>query len=322
MPLSKVWVFAESDGDKVKTITLEMLAKAREIGDTVEAFYGGDAGAVAETLGKHGVTKVYATGDLDGGLPGVHTGAAMAELITGGNSPDLILFGTTYDGRDVAARLSVKLDKPVLTNNTEITLDGDAVIASTPVFGGTQMVRTKLTAGAPNIVLVRPKSFAAEESGGGAAAIEALAVPEVGAAGAAKVIDRHVEEATGPKLDEAAVVVSGGRGLGSADKYEMVEQLAKLLKGAPGASRAIVDAGWVPYSHQVGQTGKVVKPNVYIALGISGATQHMVGMKGSKNIIAINKDAEAPIFSISDLGIVGDVHKVVPKLIEALQAKS
>ena len=130
----------------------------------------------------------------------------------------------------------------------------------------------------------------------------------------------HVEESTGPKLDEAAIVVSGGRGLGEAGKYEMIEQLAKLLKGAPGASRAIVDAGWVPYSYQVGQTGKVVKPTVYIAAGISGATQHMVGMKGAKNIIAINKDKEAPIFSIADLGIVGDVHKVLPKLIEALQA--
>ncbi|MEY2451673.1 MAG: electron transfer flavoprotein alpha subunit [Acidimicrobiaceae bacterium] len=321
MAIGKVWVYAESDGDKVKTITLEMLAKAREIGDTVEAVYGGDGSVVAETLGKHGVTKVYATGDLGDKLPGAHVGAAIADLINGGNAPDVILFGTTYDGRDVSARLSVKLDKPVLTNNTEITVDGDTVVASTPIFGGTQMVRTKLTAGTPNIVLVRPKSFAAEESGGGAAAVEALAVPDVGAIGAAKVTDRHVEEATGPKLDEAAVVVSGGRGLGEASKYEMVETLAKLLKGAPGASRAIVDAGWVPYSHQVGQTGKVVKPNVYIALGISGATQHMVGMKGSKNIIAVNKDAEAPIFSISDLGIIGDVHKVVPKLIEALQAK-
>jgi electron transfer flavoprotein alpha subunit len=322
MGIAKVWVYAESDGDKVKTITLEMLAKAREIGDTVEAIYGGDGSTVAETLGQHGATKVYATGDLGDKLPGSHVGAAIAELINGGNAPDLILFGTTYDGRDVSARLSVKLDKPVLTNNTEITVDGDTVVASTPIFGGTQMVRTKLTAGTPNIVLVRPKSFAAEESGGAAAEVEALAVPDVGATGAAKVTDRHVEEASGPKLDEAAVVVSGGRGLGEASKYEMVETLAKLLKGAPGASRAIVDAGWVPYSHQVGQTGKVVKPNVYIALGISGATQHMVGMKGSKNIIAVNKDAEAPIFSISDLGIIGDVHKVVPKLIEALQAKS
>src|SRR4029453_8974172 len=133
-------------------------------------------------------------------------------------------------------------------------------------------------------------------------------VPELGAKGAAKVVATHVEEHHGPKLDEAEIVVSGGRGLGEASKYEMIEQLAKVLKGAPGASRAIVDAGWVPYSYQVGQTGKVVKPTVYIALGISGATQHMVGMKGSKNIIAVNKDAEAPIFSISDLGIIGDVH--------------
>jgi electron transfer flavoprotein alpha subunit len=143
----------------------------------------------------------------------------------------------------------------------------------------------------------------------------------VGATGAARVTARHVEEATGPKLEEAEIVVSGGRGLGEAAKYEMIEQLARLLKAAPGASRAIVDAGWVPYSYQVGQTGKVVKPTVYIACGISGATQHMVGMKGSKYIVAINKDKEAPIFSIADLGIVGDVHKVLPKLIEALQGR-
>jgi len=182
-------------------------------------------------------------------------------------------------------------------------------------------VKTTFTAAGPHIVLVRPKSFAAVPSGGAAAAVETIAVPDAGKSGGAVITNRHVEEREGPSLDDAAVVVSGGRGLGESEKYAMVEELAKLLKGAPGASRAIVDAGWVPYSYQVGQTGKVVKPTVYIAAGISGATQHMVGMKGSKNIIAINKDAEAPIFSISDLGIVGDVHKVLPQLIEALKAR-
>src|SRR5205085_4918095 len=135
----------------------------------------------------------------------------------------------------------------------------------------------------PGIFVVRAKSFAPEESGGGAPEVVDLPVPDLGAAGAAVITQRHVEERTGPKLDEAAVVVSGGRGLGEASKYEMIEELAKLLKAAPGASRAIVDAGWVPYAYQVGQTGKVVKPTVYIACGISGATQHMVGMKGAKN---------------------------------------
>ncbi len=202
-----------------------------------------------------------------------------------------------------------------------MAIEGDKVVATTPIFGGTTNVSTTLTGDGPAIVLVRPKSFAAAETGGGAATVGALEVP-ADALGGAKVTNRHVEESSGPKLDEAAVVVSGGRGLGEADKYEMIETLAKLLGGAPGASRAIVDAGWVPYAYQVGQTGKVVKPTVYMACGISGATQHLVGMKGSKNIIAVNKDEEAPIFGVADLGIVGDVHKVLPKLIEALQARS
>ncbi|MGH9136992.1 MAG: electron transfer flavoprotein subunit alpha/FixB family protein [Acidimicrobiales bacterium] len=318
MPINNIWDFAEAIDDKVKTITLELLAKARTLGSDVTAVYGGDGSAVAEELGAHGATRVLATGALNGAMPGVAVASAIA---ASGQTPDLFLFGTTYEGRDVAARLSVKLDKPVITNNTDITVEGDTVTTTEPIFGGTQLVLTKFTGTAPYLVLVRPKSFQAEPSGGGPAALEALAVPDTGAAGAARVTASHVEETTGPKLDEAAIVVSGGRGLGEAGKYEMVETLAKLLKGAPGASRAIVDAGWVPYSYQVGQTGKVVKPDVYIAAGISGATQHMVGMKGSKNIVAINKDAEAPIFSISDLGIVGDVHKVLPKLIEALQAR-
>jgi len=320
MALSKIWVHVEVNEGAVAPITLEIIAKARELADTVEAFVGGSADGIAETLGAHGVTTVHSTGDLGGGLQGVHVAAALAGAVEAA-APDAIFFGTTYDGRDIAARLSVKLDKPVISNNTDVELDGDALKVSTPIFGGTQIVTTKFAAGAPALALFRPKSFVAAETGGGAATVAELAAGDTGRAGTAKVLDRHVEETSGPKLDEAAIVVAGGRGLGESDKFDMIETLAKLLKGAPGASRAIVDAGWVPYSMQVGQTGKVVKPTVYIAAGISGATQHMVGMKGSKNIIAINKDEEAPIFGVADLGIVGDVHKVLPKLIEALQSR-
>jgi electron transfer flavoprotein alpha subunit len=321
MAISNVWVFAQGVDGTPTTATQELLTKAREISSSVTAFVVGEADSFAAGLGEFGATKVYATGDLQGKLPGVAGAAAMKAVVDGGDSPDIILFPQNYEGRDIVARLSVKLDKPVLTNNTELAVQDDVVLVTTPVFGGTKLVSTTFTGAGPFLVTFRPKSFVAEASGGGAPEVVAVPVPDLGAAGGAAVQAVHVEEHSGPKLDEAAVVVSGGRGLGEASKYEMIESLAKALKGAPGASRAIVDAGWVPYSYQVGQTGKVVKPTVYIAAGISGATQHMVGMKGSKNIIAINKDKEAPIFGVADLGIVGDVHKVLPKLIEALQAR-
>jgi electron transfer flavoprotein alpha subunit len=316
MALSKIWVHAEIGGDKPSSITLELISKARELAGTVEAFYAGDdADAVAAELGRYGVSKLY-TIDTQGHLQGVPVASAVAAAVEAGNAPDLIMFGTTYDGRDVLSRLSVLLDRPVLTNASAIAVDGDDVTVTEAIFGGTQLVTTAFRCEPPHLAAFRPKSFVAEPGGETTAAVEALTVPDVGQA---KVVERHVEERSGPVLDEAAIVVSGGRGLGESDKYALVEELAKLLKGAPGASRAIVDAGWVPYSYQVGQTGKVVKPDIYIAAGISGATQHMVGMKGSKNIIAINKDPEAPIFGIADLGIVGDVHKVLPALIDALK---
>lgn len=318
--MTNVWVFAQETAGVPTTGTLELLTKARSLG-TVTAFVGGDASAIAGALGEYGASSVYATGDLGGKLPGVAVSAAMKAVIDGGDTPDVILFPQNYEGRDIASRLSVKLDRTVVTNNVDIAVDGGSVTVTTPVFGGNTLVTTKFAGSAPFLATFRPKSFAAESASGAAASVTAVAVPELGPTGAATVTAVHVEETTGPKLDEANIVVAGGRGLGEADKYVLVEDLAKLLKGAPGASRAIVDAGWVPYSYQVGQTGKVVKPGVYIAAGISGATQHMVGMKGSKNIIAINKDKEAPIFGIADLGIVGDVHKVLPKLIEALQSR-
>jgi electron transfer flavoprotein alpha subunit len=321
MAVNNIWVFAQGANGAPTSGTLELLTKARSLGGTVAAFVAGEAGDIAAALGSYGAAKVYATGDLGGKLPGPAVAAAMKAVIDGGDAPDLILFPQSYEGRDVVARLSVKLDRTVLTNNTDVEVDGDAVKVTTPIFGGNTLVTTTFTGEGPYLAVFRPKSFAAEAGGAAAGELVAAPVPDLGATGGATVTAVHVEESTGPKLDEANIVVSGGRGLGDAEKYQMVETLAKLLKGAPGASRAIVDAGWVPYSYQVGQTGKVVKPTVYIAAGISGATQHMVGMKGAKHIIAINKDKEAPIFGIADLGIVGDVHKVLPKLIEALQSR-
>ena len=320
-----IWIYAEAaaGSSKIAPITLELAAKARELG-SVEAVFAGDGQAVAAELGVHGIAKVHATGDLGAKLPGpVVSSAMVAAWEAGTPKPDAVLLGTTYDGRDVAGRLSVKLDAPVLTNVVELHgSDAASLEATEPVFGGTVNVQTRFTGEALPIFLVRPKSFAAEETGGGPAEVNDISAGDTGRTAEAEVLNRHAEETQGPKLDEADIVVSGGRGLGSAENYELIDALASLLGGAPGASRAIVDAGWVPYSYQIGQTGKVVKPSVYVACGISGATQHLVGMKGAKNIIAINKDPEAPIFAVADLGIVGDLHKLLPKLIEVLRARN
>ncbi|HEX6313134.1 MAG TPA: electron transfer flavoprotein subunit alpha/FixB family protein [Acidimicrobiia bacterium] len=318
----KVWVYAEAEEGILTSATTELLTKAREVGDTVEAVAAvGDADAIAPQVGEYGATTLYAA-DPGEGLSGMTGGAALAKLVEE-QQPDLVLFAQSYDGRDAISLLSARLDRPVLTNGNAVEIEGDKVKVGTAIFGGNTIVEAAFDGPKPYLAAIRPKSFAAEPGGGGAAEVVKADGADTGRAGEAKVLERHVEEREGPKLEDAEVVVSGGRGLGGAEHYEpLVEELAKLLKGASGASRAIVDAGWVPYAKQVGQTGKTVKPKVYIAIGISGATQHMVGMKGSDNIIAINKDEEAPIFGVADLGIVGDVHKVVPKLIEALKSRS
>ncbi|HLI54203.1 MAG TPA: electron transfer flavoprotein subunit alpha/FixB family protein [Acidimicrobiales bacterium] len=322
MALEKIWVLVDRTGDKVATASLELLTKARELATTVEGFTWGDASTLAEEAGRYGAGVLHTVGDLAGGLPGPAVAAAAAARIGAGEVPDAVFIPQSYNGRDVAGRLSARIDRPVLTNIVNLAASDGSLVTEHAIFGGTEILNARFTAEPPGIYVIRAKSFAAEPGSGGAAALDTWQIPDLGATGAARVLSSHVEETEGPKLDEAAVVVSGGRGLGDADSYRLIEELAKLLKGAPGASRAIVDAGWVPYSHQVGQTGKTVKPTVYIAAGISGATQHMVGMKSSKNIIAINKDQEAPIFSIADLGVVGDVKKVLPQLIEALKARS
>ncbi|MCY4102371.1 MAG: electron transfer flavoprotein subunit alpha/FixB family protein [bacterium] len=324
MGVGTVWVHVEPAPGGVASISQELLAAARRFGERVEAVCaGGDPDAVSAAAGEHGASALRYLERPDEALVGPLLATSLAEAVAAAEDPPaVILAATTYDGRDVAGRLSARLDTPVVTNVTELAVSDGALIGIEPVFGGTTNVHTRFAgAGGPQIFLIRPKSFQAEPTGGPPAQLVDLPAADCGAAGAAVVIGSQAEQSTGPKLDEAAVVVSGGRGLGEAGKYEMIEQLAGLLGGAAGASRAIVDAGWVPYSQQVGQTGKVVKPDVYIACGISGATQHLVGMKNSRNIVAVNKDAEAPIFGVADLGIVGDVHQVLPRLIEALQAR-
>jgi electron transfer flavoprotein alpha subunit len=253
-------------------------------------------------------------------LPTAAAAAAIAGLVES-HAPDLLLFGLTSTDRDVSGRLSARLNKPVISNAVEVTVAGEDLQVTNEIFGGTELVDTVFRSGPPYLVIARPKSFPAEPGEGGAPEVVPVSLPDVGQAGAAVVTGRHMEETEGPLLEDAAIVVSAGRGMGSVEKMAVVEQLAGLLGAAVGATRAIVDADWIPYSHQVGQTGKTVKPDVYIACGVSGAMQHLVGMKDSKVIVAINKDEEAPIFAVSDLGVVGDVHQVLPKLVEALQSR-
>ena len=317
--MSKIWVYAEVHDGNVDPTALEILTKARELDPDVAAVaLGPGATDAANKLGEYGAKTVYASDD-DAyadfiAQPAAH---ALAEL-AGQHSPEMILFANNYDSRDIAGRLSGRLGVTLMGNATDV-LSTDK--ARTSIFGGTQLVDVDLE-GSPKLVLVRPKSFEAAAADGGSASVEQVSVAVPEEAKKAKRVERHEEQAAGPKLDAAPVVVSGGRGLQEPDNFKLLEELADAIgNAAVGATRAVVDAGWVPYSMQIGQTGITVKPGVYIAVGISGATQHMVGMKGAKKIIAINKDEEAPIFSIADLGVVGDALKVVPALVEEIKKR-
>ncbi len=314
-----ILVFAEQVGDGPGESSLEVISKAASVGPVSVAYLGDNPSVAIETLGAHGAGTVY---HLNGGgdLPAAAVARAMAGLIEQ-ESPQAVLFAQTYLGRDVAGRLAARIDRAVISNALDIDLDEGCTVTS-EVFGGSHLVRTSFTGPTPHLVLVRPKSFAAEPTGGSVMRMETVTLPDTGHAGSPRVTEKIVEQAEGPQLSDAKVIVSGGRGLGNADSYALIEAVAKPLSAATGATRAIVDAGWVPYAKQVGQTGKTVKPDVYLACGISGAMQHLVGMKNSKRIVAINKDPEAPIFSVADLGIVGDLHQVLPKLTEELESRA
>jgi len=317
--MAKVCVYAELSDGKVNSAVTEIMARARELGDVSVVALGTGARAAAETLGKHGAKVAYVKEDkvFDDYLAEPATDVMHA--IQQQDAHDLILFSFTSDSRDVAGRLAARLGTGLISNASDISAEGGGFVAKVPYFGGAKVASMKAN-GKPAIVLVRPKSFEASETGGSAEVKDAPGSVGEGSK-RAHILERVAEASEKVKLEDARVVISGGRGMGGPDNFPLLEDLASALGGAVGASRAVVDAGWVPYSMQVGQTGKSVRPGVYIAVGISGAMQHTVGMKTSKVIIAINKDAEAPIMKIADLGVVGDALKIVPALTAAVKAK-
>ncbi len=313
-------VFVEEVEGRPAQIGLELLTKARQLGPASAAYLGEGSDGAFSILGDHGAGTIFHMRPPEGRLPTSRAAAALAGLAEQ-RGPDLFLFGLAYTDRDVAGRLSARIDRPVLSNAVDLVARDGQVTVVNEMFGGTTLVETAFGGDPPWLAIVRPKSFLAEPGDGQDPEVVEIEMPEIGHAGQATVTERHIEQSEGPDLEDAAVVISGGRGLGGAENFEMVEELAGLLGGATGATRAIVDAGWVPYALQVGQTGKTVKPKIYIAAGISGAMQHLVGMKDADTIIAINKDPDAPIFGVADLGIIGDVHDVVPKLIDEIKQR-
>ena len=310
--MAAIWVYCEIYAGRPAPVALELLAKAAELGEATAILLGKDAASAAMVAGEHGAARAIV--DPNPAYDEHLAPAAVETLATlvRERQPALLLFATTYDSRDVASRLAARLDTGVVTNATGIEAADDGFRLLTP-WGASTIAVCALTTPGTQIVLVRPKAFTAIQTGGSCAVEEISGA--LGAATAIRVVETVEESAQGPLLSDSKIVISGGRGLGNADNFALIEELAAVLGGAVGASRAVVDAGWRPYAEQVGQTGVTVKPDVYIACGISGAIQHLAGMKSSKTIIAINKDPEAPIFKSADLGIVGDALKILPQLI-------
>ena len=317
--MAEVLVLVEHEGGTPKKVTGELLTLARTLGEPSAVFLGGE-GTYAQAknyLAEYGAAKVYVAeaAELDDYLVAPKA-EALASVVSSA-SPVAVLVAATPEPREIAARVAVKTGSGVIWDAVDVSSD---LKATQGIFGGSTIVRSHVTTGTP-IFAVRPNSTAAQPASG-AATEEAISLSLSEAATGAKVVDRVVEEKSGrPDLTEAAVVVSGGRGLGSAEHFDLIEKLADTLGAAVGASRAATDAGWYPHQNQVGQTGKTVSPQLYIAVGISGAIQHRAGMQTSKTIVAINKDPEAPIFELVDFGMVGNLFNVVPQLTDEVSKR-
>jgi electron transfer flavoprotein alpha subunit len=314
--MSEVLVVAEQVDSHVSKPTLELLTLARRLGDPVAVVFGETDDAVAKTLGEYGATRVLFVADSAVTEYLVAPKAEALAQIAAGVDPVAVVISSTPEGSEIAGRLAVKLESGLITDAIDIAADGTTTQS---VFAGNWTVTAAVTHGVP-VVTVKPNAVTPELAPTEPATAQAE-VTFSDAARTARIVSSELKESTGrPELTEAAVVVSGGRGTGGS--FAAIEELADLLGGAVGASRAAVDAGWYPYAYQIGQTGKTVSPQLYIAAGISGAIQHRAGMQTSKAIVAVNKDAEAPIFALADLGIVGDLHKVLDGVIAEIKQRT
>jgi len=315
--MAEVLVLVEHVDGAPKKVTFELLTLARSLGEPAAVFIGNGYDNAKASLAEYGATKVYVAGDgeIDGYL--VAPKAEVLAQIVSSSSPAAVLIPSTPEGKEIAGRLAVKTESGVITDAVGVD---DGFVAKQSIFGGAINVSAKVSKGTP-IITVRPNSTA-PEAAPAQPTEEQVSATVSDTAKSAKILDRVTEKKGGrPELTEAAIVVSGGRGLGEGSNFSLIEKLADSLGAAVGASRAATDAGWYPHTNQVGQTGKTVSPQLYMAIGISGAIQHRAGMQTSKTIVAVNKDPEAPIFELVDFGVVGDLFNVVPQLTEEIDKR-
>ena len=315
--MAEVLVLVEHFEGTPKKVTLELLTLARTIGEPSAVYVGAGYDTAKATLAEYGAQKVYIADDAELDSYIIAPKAEVLAQIVGSASPAAVLIPSSPEGKEIAARLAVKLDSGVITDAVGLSSD---LVADQSIFGGGYTVKSKVSKGTP-VITVRPNSTPPEASPASPSE-EQVSVTLSDNAKKAKVLERVSEKKGGrPELTEAAIVVSGGRGLGSGEHFALIEKFADSLGAAVGASRAATDAGWYPHQNQVGQTGKTVSPQLYIAVGISGAIQHRAGMQTSKTIVAINKDPEAPIFELVDFGVVGDLFDVVPQVTEQIESR-
>lgn len=319
-----VLVLVDHDRGTPKKVSQQIVTAARQKGggDVHVLLMGEGASDGAAMLGAYGATKAFVWEGTE--VAEYATEPAVAGLVAAleASGATTVLYPADPFLSDVVGRAAVRTRGGVVTDVVDLELDGDEMVGTKPIFGGAMISRCKARAGRPGFYGVAANAFTAEESGGDAPEIVVLEVALDERSRRARVVD-VVEQSSGgrPEMTEASIIVAGGRGLGDAEGFRLVEQLADVLGGAVGASRAATDAGWYPHQHQIGQTGKTVAPQLYLGVGISGAIQHRAGMQTAQTIVAINKDGDAPLFSIADFGVVGDLHKVLPPLIEELKAR-